>query len=90
MLPQIQIAKPSPAETIGRLNQKFFGRRAETIFNSPLPPSRVFSKRFMRQMPDGTTQVSGLRQTVALKKSQQKADWCAPQKLGSEHNFVLA
>jgi hypothetical protein len=48
-----------PAETIGRLNQKFFGRRAETIVKSLLPESRVFSKNFMRQMPDGTTQVSG-------------------------------
>ncbi len=51
-----------PAETIGRLNQKFFGRRAGTIVNSPLPQSRVFSKRFMRQMPDGTTQVQEVEQ----------------------------
>ncbi|TAG24703.1 MAG: hypothetical protein EAZ37_15365 [Burkholderiales bacterium] len=42
-----------PAETIGRLNRKFFGRRAETILKSPMPESRVFSKRFLRQMPDG-------------------------------------
>jgi hypothetical protein len=37
-------SKNPPAETIGRLNQKFFGRRVETMFSSPLPPSRVFSK----------------------------------------------
>jgi hypothetical protein len=54
----------SPAETIERLNQKFFGRRVETTFSSPLPKSRVFSKNFMRQLPDGTTQVSGWRETV--------------------------
>jgi hypothetical protein len=36
--------KNHPAETIGRLNQKFFGRRVETMFSSPWPPSRVFSE----------------------------------------------
>jgi hypothetical protein len=30
-------ATQHPAETIGRLNQKFFGRRAETIFRLPRP-----------------------------------------------------
>ncbi len=45
------------AETIGLLNQKFFERRVETIFNSPWLRSRVFSKNFMRQLHDGTTQV---------------------------------
>jgi hypothetical protein len=33
-----------PAETIGRLNQKFFGRRVETIFSALGQLSRVFSK----------------------------------------------
>jgi hypothetical protein len=47
------------AETIGRLNQKFFGRRVVTVFSSPLPQSRVFSKNLLRQLPDGTTQASG-------------------------------
>jgi hypothetical protein len=34
----------SEAESVGRLDQKFFGRRVETISSSPLPQSRVFSK----------------------------------------------
>jgi hypothetical protein len=55
-----------PAETIGRLNQKFFGRRAETIFKSPLPQSRVFSKNLLRQLPDGTTQASGWSVTHSI------------------------
>jgi hypothetical protein len=56
--------KNHEAETIGRLNQKFFGRRVETIFSSPLPLSRVFSKNFLRQLPDGTTQASGWSETT--------------------------
>jgi hypothetical protein len=62
----------SPAETFGRLNQKFFGRRVDTIFSSPRPQSRVFSKNFLRQLHDGTTQVSGWGVAVALKQSLQK------------------
>jgi hypothetical protein len=52
-----------PAETIERLNQKFFGRRVETMVSAPRSQSRVFSKNFMRQLLDGTTQVSGLNAT---------------------------
>jgi hypothetical protein len=52
------------AETVGRLNQKFFGRRVETMAGSPRLQSRVFSKNFMRQLPDGPTQVSGWSVTV--------------------------
>ena len=52
-------------ETIGRLNQKFFGRRVETIFKFPVPESRVSSKRFLRQMPDGTTQVQKVERNAA-------------------------
>jgi hypothetical protein len=53
------------AETIGRLNQKFFERRVETISSALGQQSRVFSKNFLRQLHDGTTQVSGWRATLA-------------------------
>jgi hypothetical protein len=62
--------KNYPAETIGRLNQKFFGRRVETIFISLMPQSRVFSKNFLRQLPDGTTQASGWRAKVSKPTGQ--------------------
>jgi hypothetical protein len=60
------------------LNQKFFGKRAETNSKLPLPQSRVFSKNFLRQLPDGTTQVqkvaSNLKQAEAPKKEEASMD----------------
>jgi hypothetical protein len=56
------------AETVGLLNQKFFGRRVEAMVSSPRPISRVFSKNFLRQQHDGTTQASGW--SVALSIAQ--------------------
>jgi hypothetical protein len=35
----------------------FWQLRVETISSLPRPPSRVFSKNLLRQLPDGTTQV---------------------------------
>jgi hypothetical protein len=61
----LQHAKNYSAETIVLLNQKFFGRRVETMVSSPRPQSRVFSKNLLGQLPDGTTQASGWRETVA-------------------------
>jgi hypothetical protein len=40
-----------PAETIGRLNQKFFGRRAETKLSFLRPKSCVFSKNLRGDCP---------------------------------------
>jgi hypothetical protein len=39
----------------------FLQLRVETIFSVPRQQSRVFSKNFLRQLPDGTTQASGWR-----------------------------
>jgi hypothetical protein len=63
--------KPSRAETIGRLNQKFFERRVVIKVSAPLLESRVFSKNFLRQPPDGTTQASGWRVTHSIPTLRQ-------------------
>jgi hypothetical protein len=66
------------------------------MVSAPRPLSRVFSKNFLRRLHDGTTQVSGWRETVEIKPSQQEDKALASaarsekEKLGSEHNFVLA
>jgi phosphopantetheinyl transferase (holo-ACP synthase) len=44
-----------PAETIGQLNQKFFGRRAGRSVAALQNTVVCVFKKFMRQLPDGTT-----------------------------------
>jgi hypothetical protein len=43
------------------------------IFRFPRPPSRVFSKRFLRQMPDGRPQVQQVERNAQNTKALRQA-----------------